>query len=108
MRDLGLLHDLFPIVRAQAAEELAARWIARYREPRPLEPSARIWFDHYASVAEYWEHKRRHPNRNAGALVVFFQWTPYILAAASVLTVNPIILLPSVLARRRPRGVSAF
>lgn len=100
MSDLGPLRELLPIVRPRAAEEIASRWIAAYGETwRAAQPS-RIWIDHYASVADYWEHKRRHPDSRAGAMVALYHWAPYIVAAASLLTVNPLILLPSLIGRR--------
>lgn len=105
MSYFGPLRELLPVVRPRAADELALRWIAHYDDRRHAERPSRIWADHLASVADYWDHKRRHPDTHAGAMVIACRWVPVVLATASMLTINPIILVPAVLAlRRRERG----
>jgi len=104
MSYFGPLRELIPLVRPRAADELALRWIANCNDRRPAEQPSRIWADHLASVADYWDHKRRHPDTHAGAMVVVCQWVPYVLATASILTVNPIILVPAVFALRQREG----
>ena len=85
------LGERLPIVRPKAAEQLA---IWYFREARVQQPAVlpKIWTDHFASVADYWEHKRQHPHTRAGAMVVLYSWTRYIALAASVVTFNPIMI----------------
>jgi hypothetical protein len=51
--------------------------------------SGGLWADHLASVADYWDHKRRHPHSHAGAMSILYRWTPVIIAVASFATFNP-------------------
>lgn len=72
------------------AEQVVIHYDIPYHAEEQQKQPSKIWNDHFASVAEYWNHKRRHPDTHAGALVVMYKWTPYVIAAVSILTVNPI------------------
>jgi len=85
------LIDLLPIVRPKVTDELGVWQIeeAWLRRPAPL---PKMWADHFASVADYYEHKRRHPDTRAGAMDALYSWTRYIAVGASVVTLNPIMI----------------
>jgi hypothetical protein len=81
--------EVLPIPRPKAAEEIVQRWVAQYYEPRRFD-ERKLWADHFASVADYYDHKRRHPYSHAGAMTNLYRWTPYIIGIASIVTFNPI------------------
>jgi len=89
-----------PVVRPHAADELVAQWITRYYQPRPAEQPAQIWRNHFASVADYWNHKQRHPHNPAGIMIILCTWVPYILGTANIMTMTSTIEL-SPLSRRQ-------
>jgi hypothetical protein len=83
------LIEILPIVRPKAADEIVQRWITQYYEPRWLDED-KLWADHFASVGDYWNHKRRHPFGHAGVITVLYHWTPYIIGIAGIVTFNPV------------------
>ncbi len=94
------LRELLPIVRPKAADE-AAIWYLEEAHVRRIAALPKIWADHYASVADYWAHKRRHPDTRAGAMAALYSWTRYIAVAASVVTLNPIMIVVAISGARR-------
>ena len=75
----------------------------------PAGDLAKLWADHYASVADYWAHKARDPGTPAGAMVVLHSWAPVVIGISSVLTCNPVVAIPALaVARQRdPDSYSA-
>jgi hypothetical protein len=71
--------ELIPQIVIKAAErrgsvdEIVARWIAEASQPQPAD-IRKLWADHYASIADYWRHKARHPDGRAGAMVILYEW----------------------------------
>jgi hypothetical protein len=61
---------------------------------------AKLWANHYASVADYWAHKTRHPDTHAGAMVVLHSWAPVVAGITSVLTCNPVVAIPALATQR--------
>jgi hypothetical protein len=100
------IRDIIPVVRYRAADEALKQWIEHVSESRRVDLT-KLWADHYASVADYWAHKARHPDTHAGAMVVLHSWTPVVIGICSVLTCNPIVaFLALALARERTRHCS--
>ena len=70
-----MAEELIPQVVIRAAErrgsvdEIVTRWIAHAYQPQPMD-LRKLWADHFASVADYYRHKRRHPHGRAGAMVI--------------------------------------
>lgn len=101
MIDFAPLREILPVVRPKAADEQLHQWVERYYDPSRREQPSKIWFDHFASVADYWDHKRRHPDSHAGVMVVLYSWTPCVLAIAGVVTINPMVVIPAMLDPRK-------
>jgi hypothetical protein len=59
--------------RRGSADEIVARWISQAFQPRPLDIQ-KLWADHLASVADYWQHKTKHPHGHAGTMVLLYEW----------------------------------
>jgi len=74
----------------------------RFNEPCRAD-FTKLFADHYASVADYWAHKRRDPDSHAGAMVTLRGWAPVIVGVCGVLTCNPVVAIP-VLTIARERG----
>jgi len=79
--------ELIPQIIIEAAErrgsvdEIVSRWMAYAYQPRP--PDIRkLWEDHFASVADYWRHKAKHPQGHAGAMVILYQWARRLIVTA--------------------------
>jgi hypothetical protein len=89
------IRDIIPVVRPGAADQVIKQWIEHVSEPRHVD-FAKLWADHYASVADYWAHKARHPDTHAGAMVVLHSWAPVVIGIYSVLTCNPIVAAPRI------------
>jgi hypothetical protein len=76
---LPMAGELIPQIVIEAAErrgsvdETVSRWIAYAYQPQPTD-IRRLWADHFASVADYWRHKTRHPESHAGAMVILYEW----------------------------------
>jgi hypothetical protein len=64
-----------------SVDEIVSRWIAYAYQPRPTD-IRRLWADHFASVADYWRHKTRHPQGHAGAMVILYQWARRLVVTA--------------------------
>lgn len=94
------LRELLPIVRLKAADE-AAIWYLEEADARRFAALPKIWADHYASVADYWAHKQRHPGTRAGAMVALYSWAGCIAVAASVVTLNPVMIVVAMSGARR-------
>jgi hypothetical protein len=101
LSDILPLSEWLPIVRPKAADELAI-WYFKEAHVRQTGALPKILADHFASVADYWEHKRRHPDTRAGAMVALYSWTRCIAVAASVMTLNPIIVAVALSVAKRP------
>jgi hypothetical protein len=100
------IREILPVVRPKAADEILRQWIERYYAPRPVDQT-KLWADHFASVADYWNHKQRHPDSPAGVMVILYRWTPYLAAAASIVTFNPVSVLVALAdLERRARRLS--
>jgi hypothetical protein len=67
--------------RRGSADEIVTRWIAQACEERPADV-AKLWTDHFASVADYWRHKVRHLHGHAGAMVVLYEWAQRMTVTA--------------------------
>ena len=67
--------------RRGSADDIVTRWIARASEPRPTD-IWKLWADHFASVADYWRHKARHPQGHAGAMVILYEWARRLVVTA--------------------------
>jgi hypothetical protein len=105
---LSPLFDLLPIVRPATTDEQEIWYVEEARVRRTAQ-LPKLWADHFASVADYWEHKRRHPDTRAGAMVTLYSWTRYIAVAASVVTLNPIMIAMSISdIRQRPGPRRSF
>jgi hypothetical protein len=87
------IRDIIPIVRPRAADETLKQWVEHVTGHRGVD-LAKLWANHYASVADYWAHKARHPGTHAGAMVVLYSWAPVVIGVTSVLTCNPVIAIP--------------
>ncbi|MBV9585608.1 MAG: hypothetical protein JO213_12075 [Alphaproteobacteria bacterium] len=95
--------DVIPVVRPKAAGEIVWQWVERFNEPCRAD-TTKLFADHYASVADYWAHKRRHPDGHAGAMVALRGWAPVVIGVCGVLTCNPVVAIPVVtIARERNR-----
>jgi hypothetical protein len=98
--------DIIPVVRPKPADEILKQWVEHVSEPRRVD-IAKLWADHYASVADYWAHKARHPGTHAGAMVVLHSWAPVVVGVCTALTCNPIVAIPALaIARERHRDCS--
>ena len=79
--------ELIPQVVIRAAErrgsvdEIVTRWIAYTSQPQPTD-IRKLWADHFASVADYWRHKARHPQDHAGAMVILYEWARRLVVTA--------------------------
>ena len=79
--------ELIPQILIEAAErrgsvdEIVSRWIAYAYQPQPTD-IRKLWADHFASVADYWRHKARHPHGHAGAMVILYQWAQRLIVSA--------------------------
>ena len=93
------IRDIIPIVRPRPADEALQQWVEHFTEP-PRVDFAKLWANHYASVADYWAHKARHPDTHAGAMVVLHSWAPVVVGITSVLTCNPIVAIPALATHR--------
>lgn len=94
-----------PIIWPRELAELAV-WYARQERAEAAVETSKIWADHYAAVADYWDHKSRHPNTPAGAMTILHSWCKYLSVAAAVVTLNPIVIAFAVMdvaERRRDR-----
>jgi hypothetical protein len=58
--------------RRGSVDEIVTRWIAHAYQPQPMD-LRKLWADHFASVADYYRHKTRHPRDHAGAMVILYQ-----------------------------------
>jgi hypothetical protein len=97
------IRDIIPVVRPRAADEALKQWVEHFSKPRRVD-FAKLWADHYASVADYWAHKARHPDTHAGATVVLHSWAPVVIGVCSVFTCNPLVVIPALaVARERDR-----
>jgi hypothetical protein len=97
------IRDIIPVVRPRAADEILKQWVEHVSEPRRAD-FAKLWEDHYASVADYLAHKARHPDTHAGAMLVLHSWAPVVIGICSVLSCNPIVSIPALaVARERNR-----
>ena len=101
MSDFDQLRVIFPFLKPKAANESLRQWLERHEDPKKNQLNIRLWSDHLASVADYWEHKRLHPNSRAGAMVILYSWAPVVTVVCSVLTLNPIGVFQAVEAYRR-------
>jgi hypothetical protein len=98
------IRDIIPIVRPKAADEILRQWVERFNEPCRAD-STKLFADHYASVADYWAHKNRHPDSRAGAMVTLRDWAPVVIGVCGVLTCNPVVAIPVLtMARGRERN----
>jgi hypothetical protein len=84
---------------ARPADDALRQWVEHFTQPRRVD-FAKLWADHYASVADYWAHKDRHPDTHAGAMVVLHGWASVVVGISSVLTCNPIVVIPGLTAAR--------
>ena len=79
--------ELIPQVVIRAAErrgsvdEIVTRWIAYTSQPQPTD-IRKLWADHFASVADYYRHKTRHPHGRAGAMVILYEWAQRLIVTA--------------------------
>jgi len=79
--------ELIPQIAVPAAErrgsvgQIIAPWVTQASQPQPIDVR-KLWADHFASVADYWQHKSRHPNGHAGAMVVLYEWAQRLIATA--------------------------
>ena len=79
--------ELIPQIVIEAAErrgsvdEIVSRWIVYAYQPQ-LTDIRKLWADHFASVADYWRHKARHPQGHAGAMVILYQCTQRLIVTA--------------------------
>lgn len=79
--------ELIPQIVIRAAErrgsvgEIVIRWLAHASQPQPAY-SQKLWDDHFASVADYWRHKTRHPHGHAGAMVILYAWAQRMIVTA--------------------------
>jgi hypothetical protein len=96
------IRDIIPVVRPRPADEALRQWVEHFTAPRRVD-FAKLWADHYASVADYWAHKARHPDTHAGAMVVLHSWASVVVGISSVLTCNPIVAIPLAIPRERDR-----
>lgn len=111
MSDFLPFRPLTPIVWPKAIAELGVlfRWQERAEAALTVAEIPKIWADHYASIADYWDHKRRHPDTPAGAMTVLYSWAKYIPVATAVVTLNPIVIAVAVIdAHRRSIGKPPF
>ena len=83
-----MVGELIPqIVIKEAAErrgsvdEILTRWLAQAHQPQPTD-IPKLWADHFASVADYWRHKTRHPHGHAGAMVILYEWGQRLIVTA--------------------------
>ncbi len=99
MGDLIPLRSIVPIVLPRAAEQYLHQFCFEYGYVREREVPKWI-LDHFASVFEFQGWKAEHPRD--GTMKVLYRWTPIIVAAISVLSVNPIGLgfIPGLLGHR--------
>ena len=98
------IRDIIPVVRPKAADEILRQWVERFNEPCRTD-SKKLFADHYASIADYWAHKSRHPDGRAGAMVTLRGWAPVVIGVCGLLTCNPIAAIPVlVTARERERN----
>ena len=67
--------------RRGSADDIVTRWIAQASQPQSLNVQ-KLWADHFASVADYWWHKTRHPHGNAGAMVILHEWAQRLIGTA--------------------------
>ena len=67
--------------RRGSADEIITRWIARTSQSQPAD-IRRLWTDHFASVADYYRHKVRHPHGHAGAMVILYEWAQRMFVTA--------------------------
>jgi hypothetical protein len=67
--------------RRGSVDEIVSRWIAYAYQPQPAD-IRKLWADHFASVADYWRHKARHPHGHAGAMVILYQWAQQLIVTA--------------------------
>jgi hypothetical protein len=67
--------------RRGSVDEIVSRWIAYAHQPQPTDIQ-KLWADHFASVADYWRHKARHPHGHAGAMVILHQWAQQLIVTA--------------------------
>jgi hypothetical protein len=71
--------ELIPQIVIRAAErrgsvdEIVTRWIAYAYQPQPTD-TQKLLEDHFASIADYWRHKTRHPHGHAGVMVILYAW----------------------------------
>jgi len=79
--------ELIPQIVVRAAErrgsvdEIVTKWFAQAYQPQPTD-IGELWADHLASVADYWQHKTRHPYDHAGAMVVLYEWAQRLIVTA--------------------------
>jgi hypothetical protein len=67
--------------RRGSADEIVTRWMGQACEAQPTD-IRKLWADHFASVADYWRHKTRHPHGHAGAMVVLYEWAQRMTVTA--------------------------
>ena len=67
--------------RRGSADDIITPWITQACQPQPID-LRKLWADHFASVADYWQHKTRHPHGHAGAMVILYEWAQRLIATA--------------------------
>ena len=67
--------------RRGSADEIVTRWVVEAYQPQPIDIQ-KLWAHHFASVADYWRHKTRHPHGHAGAMVVLYEWAQRLIVTA--------------------------
>ena len=98
------IRDIIPVVRPKSADEILWQWVERFNQACHAD-ATKLFADHYASVADYWAHKRCHPDSHAGAMVTLRGWAPVVVGICGVLTCNPVVAIPVLtIARERDRN----
>ena len=99
MADLIPLRGVLPIILPRAAEQYVDQFRFEYEYARKFDVPKWI-SDHFASVFDFQVWKAEHPRD--GTMTVLYRWTPMIVSAVSVLSINPIGFgfIPELLMRR--------